>query len=367
MRIRKASSRGGYIFLVLALIAAGALMYALGGLIKLLVISAFIAYILNPVVNRVEARGMGRTLATSLVFTGLAGATALSIIMLLPLLQDQVAAIQAGVTGGQADSLALKVEGFVRTKLGFLGFQDFDIHDAVHRYTADAGKDIFSYVLNAAELVADLVMIPFFVFFMLSDGRKFKRQLINAVPNRYFEFTLNLVHRMDRQLGNFLRGQVVNCLLIGILSVIALWILGIPYFLLIGAFTGLANLIPYVGPFAGAAVAIVVSVMDTGSFSMVLYIIIAFEVIRLIDNAVVKPVVVSRSVDIHPLSVLIAIYVGGKFYGILGMLLSIPVAAILKVFLHETVVNFKRYYQPQDAEALRRAPVPPEETEPEIV
>jgi len=136
---------------------------------------------------------------------------------------------------------------------------------------------------------------------------------------------------------------LIDAIIVGIMAVFALWIIGVKYFFLIGIFAGLANLIPYFGPIVGAVLALIVSILQTGSFEKVLYVILAFTIIKLLDDAIVQPVVVARSVHMHPLTVLLAVLIGGKLFGILGMLLSVPVVGFIKVVVYEGILNYRRY------------------------
>lgn len=114
---------------------------------------------------------------------------------------------------------------------------------------------------------------------------------------------------------------------------------------MIGVFAGLANLIPYFGPLVGVILAVIVSILQTGSFSMAFYIIGVFIVIKIIDDVFLQPVVVARSVHMSPLIVLLAILIGGKLFGILGMLLAVPFTGFIKVVVHESILNYQRYKQ----------------------
>jgi predicted PurR-regulated permease PerM len=120
-------------------------------------------------------------------------------------------------------------------------------------------------------------------------------------------------------------------------------LIGIKYYILIGTFAGIANLVPYFGPIAGAVLAVILSVLQTGSFHLAFYILITFAIIKIIDDAVIQPVVIAKSVHMHPLTVLISVLAGGKLFGILGMLLSVPVVGFLKVVGVESLRNYRRY------------------------
>jgi putative permease len=177
----------------------------------------------------------------------------------------------------------------------------------------------------------------------MKDGRKFKKELVSIVPNRYFEFSLYLLHKINTQVGNYLRGQVLDATIVGIFSTCTLWLLGVKYFFIIGAFAGIANLVPYFGPITGAIIAVIVSVLQTGSFHLAFYVIIAFIIIKLIDDIIILPVVMSKSVHVSPLTVLLAIMIGGKLFGVIGMLLSVPFTGFIKVVIHESIMNYRRY------------------------
>ena len=122
-------------------------------------------------------------------------------------------------------------------------------------------------------------------------------------------------------------------------------LIGVKYFFMIGVFAGLANLIPYFGPLVGVILAVIVSILQTGSFSMAFYIIGVFIVIKIIDDVFLQPVVVARSVHMSPLIVLLAVLIGGKLFGILGMLLAVPFTGFIKVVVHESILNYQRYKQ----------------------
>jgi predicted PurR-regulated permease PerM len=171
-----------------------------------------------------------------------------------------------------------------------------------------------------------------------------KKAFIYLIPNRYFEMVLNVIHKIDQQLGWYLRGQFTEAFVVGLLSVTALWLLDVQYFIIIGVFAGLANLIPYIGPVAGAVPAIIVTLVNGSSPIRLLYIVIAFTIVQIIDNVVLQPLVLSKSVNLHPLIIVFAVLIGGQFFGVLGMLLAVPAAGIMKVTsseLYEGIRKFK--------------------------
>ena len=319
-------------------------MIAVGTLVKLLVVSALLAYIIEPLAVFLESRGMSRTWACLMIFLSTGMIIGISLVVFLPVLGREMMAFQEGLKSGHALAMVSRFEQALEDHFAFLGISDLDLANRLSSLMVHIGDWIFSHLLDVVALITNLVIIPFIAFFLLKDGRKIKKQFIRMIPNRFFEFSLNLLYKMDLQLGNYLRGQFLDAAIFGVLSVFALWLLGVKYFLIIGVFAGLANLIPFLGPVAGAAPAIIVSVLDTGNFVMGISIIIAFACIKLIDDALVQPLVVAKSVHMHPIVVLLAVIIGGKFFGILGMLLSVPVTGFIKVVIQESIANYRRYY-----------------------
>ena len=335
-----------FIRIVLLLIIALAIvvfLVAISHIVKLIIVAALLAYVLDPLASFFESRGMSRTTATISIFLLLIVIVSISYILFLPVLSEEISALKGGFSSEKAEVVISRFENFLVSNLSFLGVKELNLLSRIHGITSRIGEWMFTHVLDAASIIVSIILIPFIVFFLMKDGRKFKKEFVSIVPNRHFEFSLYLLHKINIQVGNYLRGQVLDATIVGILATGALWLLGIKYFLIIGLFAGIANIIPYFGPITGAIIAIIVSVLQTGDFHLASYVIVAFIIIKLIDDTIVLPMVMSKSVHISPLTVLLAIMIGGQLFGILGMLLSIPVAGFIKVIVHESITNYHRY------------------------
>ncbi len=330
---------------VLATILFGALLlFAIGGVAQMVIISALLAYILDPLVTYLEMRGLSRTAATAVFFLMSGTLIAGIAYFLIPEVVQQIQSLQSGPSSAQTSVAVQRLETMIRTRLGFLGLRDFNLNSTIADAKAYADRWIMDFLVkDSVNLIIHAVTIPFIMFFMIKDGREMKKRLVSLVPNRYFEFSLDLVYKMDLQLGNYMRGQFLDAVIFGAMATLALWILGVKYFLFIGVFAGLANLIPFVGPIAGVLPAITVTVFDNGDVKGALYVVIAFIVLKLIDDIIVQPLAVGKTVDLHPMFVALAILVGGHLFGILGMLLAVPCAGFLKVVLEESIVTFRKY------------------------
>lgn len=327
----------------IAAVACIAFLAAVSDIVKLIIISALLAYVLDPLANLLESRGMTRASATVSIFLLFFVFTGLSYVIFFPLLSGEIKALQGGVNPEKAGLMVIHLENFLVTNLSFLGINNLNLLDRLQNSMATLGDWILNHFLDAASVITSMILIPFIVFFLMKDGREFKRAFVSIMPNRYFEFTLYLFHKLNKQIGNYLRGQLIDAAIVGTLSICALWFIEVKYFFLIGVFAGLANLIPYFGPVAGAGIALVVSILQTGSFHMAFYVIIAFTLIKLIDDTLIQPIVVAKTVHMHPLTVLLSVLIGGKLFGILGMLLCVPIVGFIKVVAHESIMNYRKY------------------------
>ena len=343
--------RGFLFFLLkaaLVLLGLAALAWILsysGTVLTPLILSIVLSILLNPVVVLLERRGLGRTVAVVLVLLSLAVLLAVVLSLLAPVIAHEFKTLNNLVQNETPASLVAKLKVMLRQHLPWLsnpgiiaqilGWTEKFIQTMLHR-SIELLPSIFP-------LAIALVLIPFMTFFLLKDGRRLKKSFISMLPNRYFEMTVSLLHKIDCQLGNYIRGQLLVSLCVGTLAAVALALLDIPYFLLIGGAAGLANMIPYFGPIVGAIPAVILNIVAKGSLAAALPVIAAFLLIRLIDDTLISPNILGRSLHIHPLLVILVIFTGGEMFGVLGLLLCIPVTGIIKVTVQQVAWNFKNY------------------------
>ncbi len=331
------------IVLLLVLVVTGWLLVSISSTLTILIIAALIAYILDPLASFFVARGLSRMQATIIIFIAIAAIVAGFFAFLLPPFINELKTIETGIASGSSNQFFNDIETWITDKIPIITKENLDFQNRLLEMARNMSSSVFSIVGSMVSIVTTLVIIPFAVFFLLKDGPHMKKALVSMVPNRYFEMVLNLIYKTDLQLGGYLRGQFFDALIIGILSTIAMWILGVPYFILIGLFAGLANMIPYVGPLTGAIAAILVVVLNGGGGNLLLFVALAFIIIQLLDNVLVQPLVVAKSVDLHPLIIIFAVIIGGQFFGILGMLLAVPVTGMIKVLFGELYSSTHSY------------------------
>lgn len=332
-----------FVTAIFFLVLIGWLLYSLSTIITIIIISSLLAYILDPIASYIEARGLSRGNATIIIFLVFFVTIGLIGMALLPGLFSELFTLQYSLNLEDPTSISESMEKFIQKNLSFINVENLNIEDKVKNAIALFTDQIFALLANLVSIISVIVIIPFVVFFLLKDGRKMKKSFIHLIPNRYFEMTLNVLHKIDQQLGWYLRGQFTEALVVGVLSVLALWLLDVQYFTIIGVFAGLANLIPYVGPVAGAVPAIIISIVNGSEPIRILYIVIAFAIVQLIDNIIIQPVVLSKSVNLHPLIIVFAVLIGGQFFGVLGMVLAVPTAGIIKVTSSELYNGIRKF------------------------
>lgn len=328
---------------LIVLVALGWLAFTLSSTITVLIIAALIAYILDPIASYLEYRGLSRTQATIVIFIVIMGMVAGFIAFLMPAVIREIKTIEQGLGSGASSAFFERIENWITGAIPFIDPESLALQSKLSELVKSISTSLFAIIGSVVSVVTTMVIIPFAVFFLLKDGPHLKKALISVVPNRYFEMVLHLIYKTDQQLGGYLRGQFFDAVIIGILATTAMWILDVRYFVLIGIFAGLTNMIPYVGPLAGAVSAIFVVLFNGGGGQQVLFVAVAFIIIQLMDNVLVQPIVVARSVNLHPLVIIFAVIIGGQFFGILGMLLAVPTAGMIKVMISEFYSGARQY------------------------
>lgn len=311
-------------------------------LVLALIISALAAFILHPVVALIENRlGLKRTPAIALAFLTVGGAFISLLALVVPVLLERMISVHQQVSQFPFDEKLKELAGGLEGSLPFVNGEA--VAQGVNSLIARAADTAGSSLGNAFGTVATLAIVPFVTYFILADGRRAYQFLIARIPNRYFEMTLNVVHKIKTQLVGYLKGWILDSMIIGILSIVGLLILGVQYAFVIGLLAGIANLIPYLGPIVAASLAIIVSLTQTGNFSMVGSIVIMTIIIRMLDDFIVQPLCFARSVDMHPMTVILLLLIGHEMLGIGGLLLAIPLATVLRVSAVETHWGLKNY------------------------
>ena len=327
-------------------LAAGmvVLVWVASDIVGLIVVGAVLAYLLVPLVNRLERQGINRTVGTALVMVVLTAVLALIGWLAVPVVVTQLTELQARWASGELLDLAGEAERALADLLPIVEPGQLGLVQAVRDAIRSDTGPLIGYVPDLLNMIGNSVVVPFVLYGLLHDGPVLRRRLLTFVPNRYFEFGMNVFYKADAHLGGYLRGQAVIALLVGASTALGLAILGVDYYLVLGLVTGLANFIPYVGFAVSATLSMVVSVITTGELHQAVLVLVLFGILQTVENVVFQPWITGKNVSMHPALVLVAILVGGRVAGVLGMALAVPAAAILKVFIVETATSLRRYH-----------------------
>jgi putative permease len=332
------------------LIFVTSLVLFIDGLLASTVLAFVIAYLFAPIVDFLERRGVPRTWSTFVPFAAGGVVVGIGLTLVLPLVIEQIQSLIERLPQYQAD-LSTRITAFeqkysVYFRMGQLNFSAKSSEWMVEK-TADLSVALPS-ILSQSFTV--LLLAPFFAFFMLLDGNLIARSLLGYVPNQLFELTLNLRHQINDQLGGFIRARFLEAAIVGAVVWLGLQMLSFPYATVLAIFAAAMNLIPYVGPLIGAVPAALIALVSheatTGNTQGVtLFLVSAIYLIaQLIDVVFVIPLVVAKIIDMHPVTVVVMIIAGAEIGGILGMLISVPVASAAKLTfnaVYSHLTNFR--------------------------
>jgi len=194
----------------------------------------------------------------------------------------------------------------------------------------------------AAPFVLGLVLTPFFVFFLLKDWPETLKRIMKWIPPAYVETTVSAMSEMDVLVGRYLRGLAVDCLAVGIIATAGLWLLGINYPITLGILTGCANVIPYLGPLIACFTAGVIAFIQFQSTGAVVNVLLLYAVIKLIDDLLIQPLTIGKTLHLHPMLLVITIVTGEKLFGVIGMILAVPIVTIAQKIITIVILDRRR-------------------------
>lgn len=333
---------------ILSLLIVGMLVLNFSNLVAYAIIAMLLSYLLDPIVNRMQAAGMHRTLAITLTIFSVILVIVWISTSIIPIVANQMANLTRQLNIDTLIFVADQIENQIRSTFDFVptGYLRDNIATVTEDFF-DAGKfsDMLGNLIGLfTNLFAAFLIIPFATFFFLKDGHKIRRDLLQLVPNQYFETTLSLIDKIESRLGYYFRSVFVQCTIVGIVSWIALSFAGLNNAASVGITIGIANTIPYFGPIIGYVLSIVIAIIETNDFSLVIACILAVMSAQILDNVVLQPLIFSKSADIHPVAILFIIMIGAQTAGILGMLIAIPIATIIKITINQVTWSLNNYY-----------------------
>ncbi len=336
-------------FFILVAVVTVVIFYSIKLLFFPLVAALLLKFLLTPVVNFLETRGFKRLTAIVILYVLILGVVGGALVIIIPLLVKETRNFTADMPMYEKmlESALVKIRELILLK--FPNANIPDLFTLVHKYLATANNRFISaiprYASGAISILSVAALVPIITFFFLADGHLIQKALLLLAPNRYFEMFVLLSDKVMGAVQAFIRGQLIDALSVGIMTSVGLAIAGTPYFLVIGIIAGLGNLIPYLGPVIGFIPAFIVLLVSPEGFSTVglIKILIVFVMVQFLEGTFVYPIAVGKSVNLHPLVVIIGVTVGGILGGVVGMLIVIPVICVMKVTIEVMYSYLKQY------------------------
>ena len=321
------------------------LIYLLSNIIVILIISVLLMFIFHPLVTMLEQEGFNRLASTLFIFIGVGLFGYLALSFFIPRFTFQMNQLIATLHGYSLHDQLFKLEKEIYSYLPFfpLGELSKKVEDFISNQIVNSLDSISILLSSLVSVIAILIIVPFITFFLLKDSRRILQGILHVMPNNYFEMSYYILKKISVQIGRFTRAWIFDASFVGITCGLGFYIIGIKNALPLGLIAGVGHLVPYLGPILGGVPAIIISIIQFGDLSQVPYIILLMAIVYTLDNGFVQPYVFSKGVDMHPIVIILLIITGSQLFGILGMLLAVPTAAVIRTFTKEVYFALKNY------------------------
>ncbi len=300
--------------------------------INLLFISVLLVYAISPAVNFLENRKFPHWLSVGLVYLALLALVALLFYMIIPiaineivqltqLLPNYIQLIEPAVT----DFIQMIQNPQFEEILGTLIQQaPANLQQLLNQATA------FTFAFFSR--LTEILIILFLVFYLLKDFRRIRQGIIRAIPQAYRQEITRILIVLDEKVGEYLRGNILRCTFVGLLTGLGLYFIGMPFYFVLGIFAGIMNIIYYIGPYIAAVPAVLITLSPDAPGTILIMVFYVF--IQALDAFVLTPLLMGRAVNVKPFTIIVSILIGARLMGVLGIILAIPFAATLKVVIN---------------------------------
>jgi predicted PurR-regulated permease PerM len=295
------------------------------------VIGGFIAYLLHPVVEKLHEAGIHRGIAILLIYLLFFGGLGYAIYKGTPAVIHQLRDLSenAPIFTKQYQGWLKVVQSETATWPDGIQSQLEKRIDGLEAWVTGLVAVVLATVMKFMNSLLIVAIIPFVSFYLLKDITKVKAFLWQLTPQKWRKSVISFTRDVDESLGGYIRGQLLVCLIIGGISAVTLWLIGMKYPLILGLIIGVTNVIPYFGPIIGAVPAAIVA--STISPNMVMYVVILVVILQFLEGNILSPLIVGKSLHMHPLFIMGALILGGEVGGVIGMIVAVPFVAVIKV------------------------------------
>ncbi|HOR85800.1 MAG TPA: AI-2E family transporter [Bacillota bacterium] len=327
------------VVIILLLLTAFRYGIAIGTILKPFIIAAVVSYLLNPIVKVFEGKGIRRIFSVLIVYLIFISIIMLLSFVLVPKLIKEISALAANIPqySSQMQELLKKFQdGYINSGLpeSFKDILDENIL-MLQSMIITVLQNIANGIIEMFSQLFTILIVPVITFYMLKDMEYFKNQFIFILPKAQRMKSIVLLRDIDNVFGKYIRGQIIIASFVGILTTIALFLIKVKYAFILGIFAGIANIIPYFGPFIGIIPTILFALLD--STTKALYAAGAFILIQQLECGFLTPKIIGKSIGIHPVYVIMSLIAGGKLFGVIGLIMAVPALAAIKLTLRHVL------------------------------
>jgi len=316
-----------------------ALVWLLNDVLLPFVAGMALAYLLDPLANRIESLGVNRVVATVVIILGLLVVLVILALLLVPVIANQASAMIDNLPQYSARVQALVTE-YIKpwfNKLSKSGVPDLDVSAVLKNASGAALVFLTSLWSGGRTLVSVIslcVVTPVVAFYLLIDWRRMVTAIDQSLPRDHAETIRGLMREMDRAIAGFVRGQTSICLILAVFYMVGFALAGLNFGFLIGLSAGIATFIPYVGSFIGLVVATLVAILQFWPEWTPIVIVLCIGIVgQVLESYVLSPYLVGTSVGLHPVWLMFALFACGYLFGFVGLIVAIPLSAAIAVLV----------------------------------
>ncbi len=321
----------------------GVLLYLLAPILTPFLIAAALAYLGDPLVDRLEARRWPRTAGVALVFAVLLVLLLAGMLLLVPVLEHQISTVVAKWPA-YVDWMQFTLLPWLTRTVGIdasnLNLTQFKQTLLAHWRDAGGFATLLFSSASSSGLallgwLANLVLIPVVTFYLLRDWDVLVAHIRELLPRKIEATVVRMASQADVVLGAFLRGQLLVMATLAGVYTLGLWIVGLEVALLIGLIAGLVSFVPYLGFITGIALASIAAYLQFQEWTPLAWVALVFGIGQMLEGMLLTPLLVGDKIGLHPVAVMFAVMAGGQLFGFVGVLLALPTAAVIMVLLRE--------------------------------
>jgi predicted PurR-regulated permease PerM len=334
---------GNKLFITLFVLLTGGLLYLLAPILTPFLMGALLAYLVNPLVKQLMRLHLPRLLSVIIIFSLLFSLLTLLILSLIQPIQNQIQNL--------IDTIPAIIDWEQNTLMPWLSSQ-LGIHEANVKTTlvenlsktGDSTGKFLNTILHSGfilvEWLINLILIPVVTFYLLLDWNQVIKKTRHLLPRRIEPVVVKLTKECNSVLSAFFRGQLIVILVLSLIYSAGLTLIGLRIGLILGLISGIISIVPYLGLVIGITSASIAAFVQFGNFTSVAFVGLVFVLGHLLEHLYLTPKLVGNRIGLHPVAVIFAVLAGGKLFGLLGIVLALPIAAVIRVWLRFLIKHY---------------------------